>query len=92
MVDITGIDKAKLLAALVNNAGGQGMGYLLASMAPSFTEEQAQEALAQNTRFDYVGGKSCKVDLDSNYLEPFLYDRDNGEGAVARIVKSLRSN
>jgi hypothetical protein len=38
--------------------------------------------------FDYVDGRCLKIDLRGDALDPRLYDRDNGEGAAARALRS----
>ena len=88
-MDIKGISKAKILAALYNNSSPQGMGWLQAT-PEDMTEAEAQELLDQGeTYFDYLNGRVMKVNLSGDDLSPNLYDRDNGEGACERVVKSL---
>ncbi len=40
-------------------------------------------------RFDYLHGRVMKVELGGNTLDPWLYDRDNGEGAAERALQPL---
>lgn len=100
---ITGIDKAELLAALVNAARPIGMGILHAGGGP-MTKTEAQEWIAADRghdtaslgagkalRFDYVKGRPIKCALGGDELNPILYDRDQGEGAAARVVAALRA-
>lgn len=100
MVDVRGIDKAELLAALYNRAKVQGMGILQAvpgDMPPGvavriltdFTEETRNGPEAY---FDYLFGRVMKIDVLPDELDPWLYDRDNGEGAVASVVAGLRAS
>lgn len=88
-LDITGIDKADLLAALYNNSRTQGLGFLHFKPG-SMTRDDAAELLTQTQRFDYLHGRVMKVDLGSNELDARLYDRDLGAGAAKRVVDSLR--
>ena len=88
MIDITGIDKAKLLVALYNASKQQGLGFL-AGHQP-LTEDEAREMLEKTTYFDYLHGRVMKVDLEGDELNPWLYDRDNGEGAAQRAIDTLR--
>lgn len=89
MINISGIGKAKILAALYNASKPQGMGALKYDPEP-MTESEAEQLLKEQTRFDYLKGRVMKIELGTVELDPWGYDRDNGEGAAARIVDSLR--
>jgi|ERR1019366_93945 hypothetical protein len=101
MIDIKGIDKAELLAALVNGARPQGMGFLHDTGTP-MTKEEAQKWIdsgrahgsgvpaTKPLRFDYVHGRPIKSDIGGDELDPRLYDRDQGQGAAEKVVASLR--
>lgn len=78
MIDIRGINKAKLLAALYNDARVQGMGFLRADNN-DITEAQAKEVLKSGTSFDYLKGRVMKIDVGNDTMSDDLYDRDNGE-------------
>jgi len=54
------------------------------------TVEEARELLSQDTYFDYLKGRVMKVDLSGNELDPWGYDRDNGQGRAAEVIESLR--
>lgn len=96
-IDITGLDKAEVLAALFNAAQPQGMGFAQ-NYAPAMTVTEARERLA-GTRadfgdrrapsFDYVRGRVLKVNIGRDYFMPGAYDRDNGQGTAARVVAEL---
>ena len=90
-VDISGLDRAEVLAALYNAARPQGMGFLHYK-AESMTVEEAREQLAQGDRnsFDYVNGRVLKVDLSEDSFDSWLFNRDNGEGAAELAIQSLR--
>jgi hypothetical protein len=51
---------------------------------------EARALLREQKRFDYVHGRCMKVDLSGKDLDPYLYDRNNGEGAARRIIAALR--
>jgi len=102
MIDISGLDKAELLAALVNGAKPIGLGVLQDNGEPMSIDE-AQDVLAKmrsrgdrirfydrRLYFDYVKGRPIKCDISGDELDPRLYDRDQGEGAALRVVESLR--
>lgn len=87
-LNIKGISKPAILAALYNASRPQGMGFLHFKPEP-MTEEQAVEDLKQQTYFDYHHGRVMKVDLSGDTLRTDLYDRDNGQGAAEAAIKHL---
>lgn len=90
MVDIKGLNKAEVLAALYNNPKPLGLGFLHFDPR-DMTVAEAEEILNQTTYFDYLKGRVMKVDLSSDdSFEEWLYDRDNGKGAAQRAIDSLR--
>lgn len=91
-IDLTHLDKAEVLAALFNAASPAGMGFLAATGSKgAMTVADARAMLAEQQCFDYIGGRSCKVDFRTNEFDPWLYDRDNGgEGTAERIIERLR--
>jgi len=93
MIDITGLNKAHVLAALYNRSHPQGWGYLHA-VPEDMTHVQAERLLdgSEEKRFDYIQGRVMKVNLSSETeFDPWLYDRDNGAGAAARTIYELRA-
>jgi len=93
-VNIKGVNKSVLLAALFNNSQVVGMGFLQAGRGPQvMTTEQAQQVfdaldngqqVHDNGRvgrlyyFDYLFGRPLKVDLSFDEVDDWGYDRDNG--------------
>jgi hypothetical protein len=91
MISIDGLDKAAVLAALYNNSQQQGMGFLHSRGQSDMSVYQASEILATGqTYFDYLYGRLMKVDLSTNSVDPWGYDRDLGAGACARVIDSIR--
>lgn len=90
MIDITGLDKAEVLAALFNGSKQQGMGFLDERGAVDMTADQARDILKQTVDFDYLYGRIMKISLRDNQLNAWLYDRDNGQGAAEAIIDDLR--
>lgn len=85
-MDISKMDKAKVLAALYNNAKPQGLGFLLAD-SREMTTGEAQEILnTGQTYFDYLKGRVMKVDLSKDDLWTALYNRDNGNNAAELAI------
>lgn len=92
-MDITGINKAKLLQALYNGSKQQGMGFLNQRGALPMSLTEAEQLLEKHDYFDYLHGRVMKVGItsDSNHLDTWGYDRDNGDGACNAIVERLRA-
>ncbi len=92
-IDITGLDKAAVLAALYNAARPRGMGFMDYTPKPMTTEEAKLE-LDRSFRsyFDYLNGRVMKVDLSGDSFDSRLFNRDNGEGAAEMAIQSLRSS
>ncbi len=92
-VDIRGIDKVVLLYALWSNMepskhfGPGGTGFCMVP-PPSFNRSKAADAV--KTYIDYYDGRCIKTDLSGDSVNPYLYDRDAGQGAFARIVAGFR--
>ena len=91
MIDIAGKNKAQVLAALYNNSKPLGMGFL--QFEPGcMTEVETQEILDDHVdylRFDYLKGRVIKTNFSGDELDPWGYDRDNGEGAMARAIEEV---
>lgn len=87
-MNIAGLDKAVILVALYNASHAQGVGLYAPGAGMPITIEEARAALKTQTYFDYVRGRVMKVDLSGDELDLRLYDRDNGEGAGARAIRS----
>ena len=91
-MNIAGLDKAEVLAALYNGSRQQGMGFVDKRGHSDITVEQAREELAGNQRmyFDYLHGRVMKISLKGDEVNTALYNRDNGQGAAERIVEALK--
>ena len=88
MIDIRGIDKARLLCALYNSARPLGLGAL--QYTPGNLDiNDARKLLEKQSYFDYLDGRVLKVDLSGDSFNPWLYDRDNGEGVAEEAVASV---
>ncbi len=89
MINIAGLDKAKILAALAGGTAPRGLGWLHAGPG-SDNEQAARETLARTTYVDYFAGRPIKVDFSGDEIDPRLYDRDAGDGAAERVIATLR--
>jgi len=85
-INIKNMDKAEVLAKLYNSSKVQGMGAFHAKPRKMTIAEAKHLLDAGTTHFDYLHGKIMKINLKGDTLVPWLYDRDNGEGAAARAL------
>ncbi len=90
-IDLRGLDKALVLAALYNGATPIGAGFLEYTPNP-MTIEEATAELEITPVFDYLNGRALKVDLSGDVLNPRGYDSRNGEGAARVLIDSLRED
>lgn len=91
-MNIQGLDKAEVLAALFNAPKQQGMGFLDTRGASGMTVEQAREVLEKTEHFDYLFGRVMKISLNKDEVATHLYDRDNGPGAAERAIEHLKAS
>ena len=86
MISIKGIKKNKILAALYNNSKP-----LCCYSSKPMTEKEAEKILdeSKDMNFDYLKGRVMKIDLSKDFLNPDLYDRDNGAGAAQKVINTL---
>ena len=91
-IDISGLDKARLLQVLYNASRPLGLGFFTG--CSPMTLEQAKEEIksSANLYFDYVNGRVIKMNLSGDTTDSYCYDRDNGPGVAAKVVALLRSD
>lgn len=91
-INIEGLDKATIVAAMYNNSKPQGMGFLQADPA-NMTAEEAKDYLTPDGKIqiDYLKGRVLKLYEMKEGLRVDLYDRDLGQGAAERVISKLRS-
>lgn len=85
-VNISGLNKARLLIELANDRVGYGifLGY-------SFTKGQYESAKSAVTwDIDYFMMSPIKTDLRHDEVGIWLYDRDHGKGRFKEIVDAVR--
>ncbi len=90
-MNISHLSKAKVLAALYNGARAPIMGFMRFDPRPMLIEEAQDLFNKGQTKFDYINGRSMKVDFIEDELNTGLYNRDNGEGAAEAIIEVLNS-
>ena len=89
-MNIEGLNKAKVLAALYNNAKPLGLGSLQYSHG-DMDEKEAEEILNRSSDkyFDYLGGRVMKIRLDKDDVSTHLYNRDNGPNAAEEAIANM---
>jgi hypothetical protein len=91
-ISLEGLNKADVLAALYNASRPQGLGFASYDPTP-MTSEQAQAILGKgHMYFDYLAGRVMKIELGGGELDPWGYDRDNGNGQAAKVINELRTS
>jgi hypothetical protein len=90
-IDISGINKADLLAGLYNASKPQGLGYIHSTNTTMTTDEAQKIIDTEGLSFDYLRGRVMKINLEGDAMNPAFYDRDNGEGAAAQVAETVRS-
>lgn len=88
-IDISGLDKTKLIFELWTHSHVQGLS-VLSEREFDFREVEARIA-GGNTYFDYLFGRVMKVDVSGDTMETYLYDRDCGHGKAAAVVAIMRA-
>jgi hypothetical protein len=92
-MNIAGLKKAAVLAALYNASKPQGMGFMHYDPTP-MTEKKAEMILWEGgeTYFDYLKGRVMKIDLSRDEVDTWGYNRDNGPDAAEKAVAELRKS
>lgn len=90
-MNIQGLNKAAVLAALYNASSPKGKG--LAQYNPNpMTLEEARTILdtSSHQRFNYLKGRALKIRLADDEVDTQQYNRNNGEGAAEKAIESLQ--
>lgn len=89
-MDISGLNHAAVLAALYNGSKPLGAGFIQYNPTP-MTEAEAESLLGQGY-FDYLKGRVMKIKIspDSDEVDTWGYNRDNGINAAENIIAELR--
>lgn len=93
IIDIRGIEKAALLAALYNglNPGGASEDFNVRT-AP-MTKGEAQDIINRirgPLSFTHVKGRALMVDITGDSLDPQKYDQNLGQKAAEKIIVAMR--
>lgn len=87
-INITGLDKVSLLKNMWDNMPIASFFMQMPHLSPEFDYKSAENAV--KNYIDYFSGRCIKTNLSSDFVDPSMYDRDAGTGALAKIVKSMR--
>ena len=87
-VNISNLSKETLLKKLW--FGSKNAAVFSNTISLPFDSVKASTAVQK--RIDYFCGRVIKMDISQDSCDSFLYNRDNGDGAVEKIVASMRSN
>lgn len=96
MIDIKGLNRAEVLAALYNEAspgGAQRMSWMQwqpGNMTVAEAESHLASILADDW-IDYLGGRALKIKFEGDQLEDRLYDREYGDAKAHWVVMKLRA-
>lgn len=85
-IDIKGLDKKEILKAMWENMKPASF-YTFQNLSPP---EYAAPTHPLEY-LDYYRGRRIKTDFSGDALDPRLYDRDAGSGALAKIVEKIRN-
>lgn len=92
-IDIKGIDKAVLVAALFNRSTFCGMGFFAPKSNTEMTAADAQKYLDKGQfHFGYLNGRAMKIGVSGDEMDPWKYDRYNGQGAANKVVEAIRNS
>lgn len=92
LVDISGLDKLEVVRALWTHSRPALFFADNKVDPPSFDKAQAERILASDRPyFDYLCGRVMKTNFSGSQLCPRLYNRDNGIGAMQKVVAALRA-
>jgi hypothetical protein len=91
-IDISGLDKGAVLAALWNNAALPPNHAVVHPRTRPMTVDEAHKAfIAEGGHgFDYYQDRILKFHLGADEFDPRWYDRDNGQGLAERVIEHLR--
>lgn len=92
LIDISGVDRAELLATLYNGAQPFGFGTHQFEDR-DMTQDEAQALLdGGKLEFDYHKGRLLKVKFTGGQIDDWGYDKTYGAGVVQRVVENLRAS
>ena len=89
-INIAGLDKPKLLAALFSASCERAMGIFSITAKQRMSAADAAAHLAKGDTFKKLNGRVLNVSLAHDELDPTGYNAENGELAAELVVQGLR--
>ena len=87
LIDISNIDRDLLLQKLWENATNQ---YNRSNA--TFNLQIARKQFKINANPDFICGRPIKVSIyTDDKIDPYLYDRDNGDGKFQQVINSINN-
>jgi hypothetical protein len=92
-VDITGLDKKAVLKELWKNSKPAAFFAMNGFPAPANCDDTEVNRIFStgDCYADYLCGRVIKTSFKTNTLNPWGYDRDNGAGAMQKVVDAMRA-
>jgi len=90
IIDITGLNKLQVLQALWNHSKPASFfQHMPASIIPKFSVLEAQDLILYGY-VDYCCGRLIKTNFKTDMLDPTMYDREYGSGAMQKVIDGLK--
>ena len=91
MVDLVGIDKEVLLETLWKNSKPIAFYRKCKVKPPIFDIEKAMSQVKEDGFADYILGRLIKINLYNDTVDPTLYNENNGEKKLSKIIAKLKN-
>ena len=95
MVNIEGLPKPRVLAALYNNSRAVGVGIYQYNPNHKMTYREAEKLLANKTTYDLLFGRVMYITIepDTTELDNTLYDKYlNKDGHMERVINGIKKS
>jgi|GEM_PF-5329158 hypothetical protein len=92
LIDVRGIPKGMLFAGLFNGAKDTGDPRKHRNYGEDIGSREGDAVLAQmkDGFVGYYGRRVISIQFNGNFINPLSYDKHNGKGRAAEVVKKLR--
>jgi len=92
-MNISGMDKARVLMTLYNGSKQQGFGLYNLHGKKAMTLDEAQYIIDNyGMNYEYLNGRIMKIDISGDEVHTSAYNRDVGEGAAERLIEELKKS